>query len=65
MGTWGLLGGLYNKAPIIMNDNNTSFPSSKPLPTFVCKVAPLSVEEKEELKTRIITETSTLSANKE
>ncbi|MBO4850625.1 MAG: hypothetical protein J5529_06940 [Prevotella sp.] len=48
-----------------MNDNNTSFPSSKPLPTFVCKVAPLSVEEKEELKTRIITETSTLSANKE
>lgn len=50
---------------MIMNDNNPAFSFTPALHTYVCKVAPLSIEEKEELRTRIITETSTLPTNKE
>ena len=48
-----------------MNDNNPAFSHTMALQTYVCKVAPLSFEEKEELRTRIITETSNLPPNKD
>ena len=48
-----------------MNDNNPTFSHTPAMHTYVCKVAPLTYEEKEELRTRIIAEASTLPPNKE